>query len=274
MSCDLMESTYTELTDHLVSRLESLPNGTRYLVAISGIPGSGKTTLSAEVGTRVNACWKLKHSDTDNEPAIVVPMDGYHLTKAQLDTFEVCNYFLSWQTTKYLCIGKRGFTTFYCHGHSQVKNKEEAHHRRGAHWTFDSQGLLTLTTLLQSPITPETGTITAPSFDHAVGDPVEHDIIIHPYHKLVIMEGIYLHLSTPGSWMQIASSFDERWFVQVDLSVARERVAWRHVETGLVPTYELGLRRFDTNDAINAQFMLDHRMEATREIASMDERRL
>lgn len=71
----------------------SLPNGTRYLVAISGIPGSGKTTLSAEVGTRVNACWKLKHYDTDaNEPAIVVSMDGYHLTKAQLDTFEVCNF--------------------------------------------------------------------------------------------------------------------------------------------------------------------------------------
>lgn len=47
------------------------------------------------------------------------------------------------------------------------------------------------------------------------------------------MEGIYLHLSTPDSWMQIASRFDERWFVRVDLSVARERVAWRHAESGL-----------------------------------------
>ena len=44
-----------------------------YLVAIAGIPGAGKTTLSAQMRTR------LPHS-------MVLPMDGYHLQRAMLDS--------------------------------------------------------------------------------------------------------------------------------------------------------------------------------------------
>ena len=43
-----------------------------YLIAIAGIPGSGKTTL----------CDVLKSRRPD---AVVVPMDGYHLPRCQLD---------------------------------------------------------------------------------------------------------------------------------------------------------------------------------------------
>lgn len=43
-----------------------------YLIAIAGIPGSGKTTL----------CEVLKSRRPD---AVVVPMDGYHLPRCQLD---------------------------------------------------------------------------------------------------------------------------------------------------------------------------------------------
>lgn len=43
-----------------------------YLVAIAGIPGSGKSTISAELCRRI-------------EGAVLLPMDGYHLPKAQLD---------------------------------------------------------------------------------------------------------------------------------------------------------------------------------------------
>jgi pantothenate kinase len=43
-----------------------------YLVAIAGIPGSGKSTLSAELCRRISG-------------AVLLPMDGYHLPKSQLD---------------------------------------------------------------------------------------------------------------------------------------------------------------------------------------------
>lgn len=46
---------------------------------MSGIPGSGKTTLAAAVAEKVN---QLEHEDKDL--AVCIPMDGYHLSRAQL----------------------------------------------------------------------------------------------------------------------------------------------------------------------------------------------
>lgn len=48
----------------------------RILVAIAGAPGSGKSTLSAEVARRLNA---------QKVTTEVVPMDGFHLDNAVLD---------------------------------------------------------------------------------------------------------------------------------------------------------------------------------------------
>ena len=54
----------------ILESLRSRPDA--YLVAIAGIPGSGKTTL----------CEVLQHRLPD---ALVVPMDGYHLPRSRLD---------------------------------------------------------------------------------------------------------------------------------------------------------------------------------------------
>ena len=60
-------------TFHAEAILESLrQRPDAYLIAIAGIPGSGKTTL----------CDVLKSRRPD---AVVVPMDGYHLPRCQLD---------------------------------------------------------------------------------------------------------------------------------------------------------------------------------------------
>jgi len=53
----------------------SAPSG-RYLVAISGIPGSGKTTLAATVASHLNA--------RTEGLAAFIPMDGYHFSRAHL----------------------------------------------------------------------------------------------------------------------------------------------------------------------------------------------
>lgn len=59
------------LADHLLER----DNG-RQLVAITGAPGCGKSTLAAELARRLNA---------QGRKSIVVPMDGFHLDNGILE---------------------------------------------------------------------------------------------------------------------------------------------------------------------------------------------
>lgn len=94
--------------------------------------GSGKSTLAREVVRRVNQ--RLK------DTAVVVPMDGFHLYRWQLDQFP---------------------------------DPQNAHFRRGAPWTFDPQKLLHLLKKIKSE-----GNAKAPSFDHSAKDPKEDDIEI------------------------------------------------------------------------------------------------
>ena len=66
-------------------------------------------------------------------------MDGYHLTRAQL---------------------------------SAMPDARTAHARRGAAFTFDAPAFLELVKKLRQPLCPESQTIYAPSFDHAIKDRV------------------------------------------------------------------------------------------------------
>jgi len=70
--------------------------------------------------------------------------------------------------------------------------------RRGAPFTFDSESFVQLVQQLScSPVTEtdETeNTIWAPSFDHAIKDPVERDIRISSSQKIILLEGSYLLL--------------------------------------------------------------------------------
>ncbi len=67
------------LTLHINTLAEHLleVDGSRQLVAITGAPGCGKSTLASELARRLNA-QRLK--------SIVVPMDGFHLDNAILET--------------------------------------------------------------------------------------------------------------------------------------------------------------------------------------------
>jgi pantothenate kinase len=51
---------------------------TRILIGVAGIPGAGKTTLTAQLCQQLNQHFQSTVS-------IMVPMDGFHLTHAQLD---------------------------------------------------------------------------------------------------------------------------------------------------------------------------------------------
>ncbi|MED6192584.1 hypothetical protein PIB30_011658 [Stylosanthes scabra] len=178
------KSGVEELYDELAARLlpsasvSSSPNF-KHIVGLAGPPGAGKSTLAHEVVSRVNKHWPHRASSMDSQVqppdvAIVVPMDGFHLYRSELDAME---------------------------------NPEEAHARRGAPWTFNPSRLLMCLKNLKIH-----GSVYVPSFDHGVGDPVEDDIFVNVQHKVVIVEGNYLLLED-GIWREISCLFDEKWQV-------------------------------------------------------------
>lgn len=150
------------------------------MIAIGGIPGSGKrsvvspmltttlpttltgrtyvgkTTLSQTVTKALNARHAALHPSAPPVAAFV-PMDGYHLTRAQLDA---------------------------------MPDPVTAHARRGAEFTFDGDGFLRLVRMVRVPLTPASTTVFAPSFDHAIKDPKQDDIAVEVTQRIVVFEGL------------------------------------------------------------------------------------
>ncbi|KAI9096089.1 phosphoribulokinase/uridine kinase [Phlyctochytrium arcticum] len=176
---------------------------------------------------------RIINAQDPEEPAQVVSMDGFHLFKKELDAFE---------------------------------DPVAAHARRGAAHTFRPSGLLELVQKIKDDVISD---IPIPSFDHAVGDPIEGDTSITPKHRIILIEGLYLHLDEP-IWLEVYELCDERWFINIDLQRAKERVAIRHVRTGLAPNLEAGQERWRSNDGLNADFILQKRLPATQEIFSIE----
>ncbi|KAL8914423.1 MAG: hypothetical protein Q9171_000928 [Xanthocarpia ochracea] len=234
-----MEEQVERLVDKTWKKYQDTPASQRFLVAVSGIPGSGsKTTLASQVARNVNQ----RHSEESpgcalQSIAAFVPMDGYHLSRAQL---------------------------------SAMPDPANAHARRGAAFTFDDKAFLALVKKLREPLLPESKTIYAPSFDHATKDPVENDIPIPPTARIVILEGNYVTLNK-GLWKDAASLIDELWFVDVGLDVARRRLVRRHVEAGIASTAEEAHKRVTENDLVNGEEIIRDRLEVQEVIRSVED---
>ena len=145
-----------------------------------------------------------------------------------------------------------------------------AHHRRGAAFTFNDKAFLDLVKTLRETLLPESKTIFAPSFDHAIKDPVADDIPIHPTSKIVILEGNYLSLNQ-GLWKEAAELMDELWFVKVDFETARRRLVVRHVTAGIVENEEEAGKRADEIDLVNGRQIVDQRLDVQEEIISKED---
>jgi pantothenate kinase len=222
-----MDDTYAQLATSICSAARAKsPPGSRLLVGIAGPPGSGKTTIAQHVVRIINNTQTSTTSSGGESPLVAktVSVDGFHYTRRYLDT---------------------------------LPNREEAYVRRGAPWTFDVDAILALVSRLAATASlpsDKRPTILAPSFDHALKDPVEDDIEISPETSIVILDGNYLLLDE-DKWRDISPRLDLRIFVQVDPQLARDRVAARHVAAGIEPTLEKGLERFDSNDLINGDLI-------------------
>ncbi|KAI0549928.1 P-loop containing nucleoside triphosphate hydrolase protein [Xylaria curta] len=234
-----MDEQVIRLVDKAWDRFQRTPEDRRFMIAIGGIPGSGKTTLSQIVTQALNARHASLHPEVREAVPIAafVPMDGYHLTRAQL---------------------------------SAMPDPDTAHARRGAEFTFDGASFLRLVKALREPLTASSSTIFAPSFDHAVKDPKENDIAIQPGHRIVVFEGNYVVLDKQP-WSEAAELMDERWFVDVDFDVARRRLVARHVKAGIAKDEDEARKRADENDLVNGKQIVENKTHVHEVVVSRDD---
>jgi pantothenate kinase len=210
-----MEDTYKALAERIRSKwAQSKALGhARLIIAVAGPPGSGKTTITANV---------VKHvSMLDDAPSIVsIPADGFHLPRKTLLT---------------------------------LPNAPEAMARRGAPWTFDGVAAADLARRLRAHAGREA--VYAPTFDHAVKDPVQGGLSVPPETEVCIFEGNYL-LSDEEPWRSIGDMADDRWLVRVEADVAKRRLAARHLRAGIETTMEDAVTRAESNDMVNGEYVM------------------
>ncbi|CDO92646.1 unnamed protein product [Kluyveromyces dobzhanskii CBS 2104] len=185
--------------------------------------------------------------------AQIIPMDGFHLSRKHLDHFKL---------------------------------PEVAHLRRGSPFTFDSNNFLQLCKVLSKSCTidpnyqrSESGStdslfgditnsfidlpeISFPGFDHAMKDPSPDQHTVHKFTRVLILEGLYLLLDQEN-WSQIYDAIARTdafliWTITSDESAIEQRVAKRHVQSGICLTLDEGIQRFRANDQINGRLIQSH----------------
>ena len=154
--------------------------GGRCLIGLTGPPGSGKSYLAA----------RLAESLCPSPP--VVPMDGFHLTRAVIDQKGLGN-------------------------------------RKGSPQTFDPWGFVNLIERLASPA--EGAVVYAPRFDRSIEEPIAGAIPISPTDGMVIVEGNYLLLGD-SPWAEIRPALDFCVYLEIDDATRVRRLVERHVRYG------------------------------------------
>jgi len=250
-----MEQPVKDLANRIVERYKNLPYGQRILVGVAGVPGAGKSTLAFPLTELVNEllgtptsknhhlhvdkAQGLVSQDSDNDGsdkgqlAVSVSLDGWHTTRAELD---------------------------------KMPDPKEARRRRGAAFTFDADDWVAfIRSLRKSPPPPS---IQYRTFDHAKKDPEPAPHPILPSHRIVIVEGLYVLLSTEP-WKDSVALLDERIWVDCPNEVARSRLVERHLQTGIEPDRTSAEQRVDGSDMHNAQFIRDNLTEPTAVVHSI-----
>lgn len=191
------------LAKELIEKVSRLTPDCQLWIGLAGPPGSGKSTLAHQL------------KNTLGDLLVVIPMDGYHYYRSELD---------------------------------RMDDPQQAHLRRGAPYTFNARKFVADMTKARI-----TGAGTFPGFDHGVGDPIENEIVLTRAHKIVVVEGNYLLLDTQP-WCQLRKQvFDETWYLDVPLPQCMQRLCKRHVATGL--SDQQAERQVALNDGINAQLI-------------------
>jgi pantothenate kinase len=142
------------LLDDALALVPSMP-GRRVLLGLAGPPAAGKSTLATALVNGVN---QRLGAAAAAPLASYVPLDGFHLSNAQLDR-----------------LGLRD--------------------RKGAPETFDVDGYVHLLRRLRAE---RERPVYVPDFDRSLDEPVAAGIVLPPDARLVVTEGNYLADGSPG----------------------------------------------------------------------------
>lgn len=194
----------TDVAKHILA-LKKVSNPSRPLmVGVVGIPGSGKST-SCDILAKL----------LGEERCLVMPMDGYHYSMAQLMEFP---------------------------------NADDVIYRRGACDTFDA---MNLARDLERVAHGREPLVSIPGFDHAKGDPTPNQHLFdRNKYDIVICEGLYL-LHDQQGWEHIQKFLDWTIYIEADVHVCMQRLKERNK---CIPGYtaeEIEIR-CDAVDRVNA----------------------
>jgi pantothenate kinase len=153
-------------------------------------------------------------------PPPIVGMDGFHLAQSHLE---------------------------------QVKQA----HRKGAHYTFDSWGYVSMLRRISRQEADEV--IYAPHFDRSIEDSIAAAVPVRPDDRLVLTEGNYLLIDLPP-WNQIKRYLSLSIFLDLDEETRLERLIMRHIEFG--KTREHAIRHVHESDQVNAHLVAGSRHHA------------
>lgn len=156
--------------------------GERRILGITGAPGAGKSTLAERIVGELGP-----------ERAILVPMDGFHLS-------------------------------------NNVLAQTNRRRRKGAHDTFDDGGYARLLGALRGQGVGDP-VVYAPEFRREIEESIGSAIAVASTVPLVVTEGNYLLLDA-GAWPVARSLVDEVWFLASDNGIRQERLVRRHQQFG------------------------------------------
>ncbi len=153
----------------------------RVLIGVTGAPGAGKSYFAAELLAAMGDGF-----------AAYVPMDGFHLSNAQLRR-----------------LGRRD--------------------RKGAVDTFDVDGYVA--TLARVARAYDVTDVYVPDFDRRLDDPVAAGGVVVAGARVVVTEGNYLGFDVDG-WAPVRATLARLYYIDCPADVRRERLIQRHMAGG------------------------------------------
>jgi len=244
---DAMIQTYDKLATQLINRYQKDLSSNKLLnnqlfVCVAGGPGSGKSTcewlfffhlrryyiLYLHISFLVSAAVAQRINEQMNGAAVVIPMDGYHYSRAELQ--------------------RKGESTEIEYTYDQLLA------RRGAPWTFDAEGCVDAFKKAR-----QDGKASLPIYSRIKSDPINDGVQLCFETKIVLLEGNYLLAWDDKRWAPLKGIFDETWYIECkSINDQRERLVRRHLETWsdaktqMFGEGEEGAgRKADSNDMLN-----------------------